>query len=69
MVFLLSDFGLTAGLFCFKGKGPDQFKTVFRTLDLVLLFHKDRLIEIEIHVHTCNDNYLLINLTTELIIF
>jgi hypothetical protein len=26
---------------CFKGKGPDQFKTVFRTLDLVLLFHDD----------------------------
>ena len=30
-----------SGLFCFKGKGPDQFKTVFRTLDLVLLFHDD----------------------------
>ena len=30
-----------SGLCCFKGKGPDQLKTVFRTLDLVLLFHND----------------------------
>ena len=30
-----------SGLFCFKGKGSDQFKTVFRTLDLVLLSHDD----------------------------
>jgi len=67
MVFLLSDFGLTARLFCFKGKGSDQFKTVFRTLDLVLLFHKGRLIEM--HVLKCKDNYLLLNLTTEMIIF
>jgi hypothetical protein len=36
MVFLLSDFGLTAGLFCFEDKGPDQFKTSFRTLAFVL---------------------------------
>ena len=41
MVFPLSDFGLTAGQFCFEDKGPDQFKTSFRTLDLVLLFHDD----------------------------
>ncbi len=30
-----------SGLFCFEDKGPDQFKTSFRTPCLVLLFHDD----------------------------
>jgi hypothetical protein len=30
-----------SGLFFFKGKGPDQFKTFFRTLAFVLLLHND----------------------------